>query len=141
MFHFFPTAGIPTFRDYARKAFLPFLRNQLNSAKRLDMVWDTHKKNSIKEIMRGKRGKGVRRSVEAQKKIPGKWQDFLHDPDNKKELFASLQMRSSALCFPLTKKSSSRPVMHPCAEDQTIRYLTMTMRRLTPERAIICKMP
>lgn len=47
--HFLPTAGIATFRDYARKVFLPFLRNQLNSAKHLDMVWDTYKKNSIKE--------------------------------------------------------------------------------------------
>lgn len=37
--HFLPTARIATFRDYARKVFLPFLKNQLNSAKHLDMVW------------------------------------------------------------------------------------------------------
>lgn len=102
--HFLPTAGIATFRDYAKKVFLPFLRNQLNSVKRLDMVWDTYKKNNIKETTREKRGKGVRKKVEAQNKIPGKWQDFLRDPDNKKELFAFLTNEIKHCEFPSYKE-------------------------------------
>ena len=88
--HFLPLAAIETFGDYAKKVFLPFIRNQLDSAKHLDVVWVTYRTDSIKETAREKRGKGVRRKVEAQNKIPGKWQDFLRDPDNKKELFAFL---------------------------------------------------
>ena len=36
--HFLPHAAFETFGDYAKKVFLPFIRNQLDSAKRLDVV-------------------------------------------------------------------------------------------------------
>ena len=68
------------------------------------MVWGTYRTHSIKETAREKRGKGVCRKVEAQNKIPGKWQDFLHDPDNKKELFAFLTNEIEHCEFPTEKE-------------------------------------
>ena len=55
---------------------------------RLDLVWDTYLPESLKESTREKRGKGVRRKVSGQTKLPGKWMDFLRDSKNKEELFA-----------------------------------------------------
>ena len=102
--HFLQTAGMSTFGEYAEKIFIPYLRNQLDCAKRVDIVWDTYKKDSIKETTRERRGKGIHRKVEAQNKIPGKWQDFLRDPENKKELFAFLTREIEIGEFPADKE-------------------------------------
>jgi hypothetical protein len=77
--------------------FIPYLDNQLKGATRLDVVWDTYISDSLKESTREKRGKGLRRKVESQTKLPGKWMDFLRDPTNKKELFAFLTDRKSVV--------------------------------------------
>jgi len=39
------------------------------------------------ESTRQKRGKGVRRKVSGETKLPRNWSDFLNDSSNKKELF------------------------------------------------------
>ena len=54
------------------------------------MVWDRYLDSSIKGATREKRGAGLRRKVNPQTKIPLKWNDFLHDPSNKIELFSLL---------------------------------------------------
>lgn len=77
--HFLSTSGITTFEEYADVVFLPYLRIQLESAQRLDVVWDEYTKSSIKESTREKRGKGTRRKVQSQNKIPAKWHLFLRD--------------------------------------------------------------
>ncbi len=46
--------------------------------------------NSVKTKTRSKRGKGLRRRVEASNCLPKNWQQFLRDDSNKKELFAFL---------------------------------------------------
>ena len=92
--HFLSTAGVSTFEDFAEKVFLPYINQQLEDTDRVDIVWDTYLSNSIKGSAREKRGKGVRRKVAGSNKIPGKWQEFLQDSDNKRELFTFLTAKS-----------------------------------------------
>ncbi len=40
--HRLPTTGVITFNNYAEKVFIPYLLRQLDSAMRLDLVWDTY---------------------------------------------------------------------------------------------------
>ena len=85
--HFIPTTGVATFDDYAENVFIPYLQMQLQSTMRIDIVWDTYLPESLKESTREKRGKGVRRKVSGQTKLPGKWMDFLCDSKNKNRIF------------------------------------------------------
>ena len=82
--HCLPTS-VSTFDEYADKIFIPYLDKQLQSATRLDVVWDVYTPDSLKESTREKRGKGVRRKVYGKTKLPGNWMDFLRDSVNKKE--------------------------------------------------------
>ena len=68
----------------------PILKRQLRDTKRVDVVWDDYRPDSLKEGTREKRGKGVRRKVSSDAKLPSNWNDFLRDPMNKKELFGLL---------------------------------------------------
>jgi len=61
--HALPSTTVSTFDSYAENVFLPFILNRLQSRKRVDIVWDTYKANSIKNSTREKRGKGQRRKV------------------------------------------------------------------------------
>ena len=47
-----------------------------------------------------KRGKGVRRKVSGETKLPGNWIDFLCDTKNKKELFAFLTSKAAGIIWP-----------------------------------------
>ena len=67
--------------------------NHLQTSKRIDIVWDTFKKNGIKNSTRKKRGKGQRRKVTGETKIPPNWKAFLQDNTNKKEFFALVTNR------------------------------------------------
>ena len=90
------------FNDYAETIFIPYLKKQLQETRRLDVVWDEYFPDRLNESTRIKRGKGVRRKVSGNNKLPGNWKDFLCDSSNKKELFPSWQ----------TKQKKSR-VRHP----------------------------
>ena len=80
-----------TFAAYAYNVFLPYLQKHLEQTnKRLDVVWDNYCAESLKTTTRERRGKGVRRRVEASTAIPGNWQEFLRIDDNKTELFMYL---------------------------------------------------
>ncbi|CAC5409047.1 unnamed protein product [Mytilus coruscus] len=57
---------------------------------RLDVVWDEYFSNSLKASTRCKRGKGVRRRVLPDSRVPGNWEEFLRINDNKTELFTYL---------------------------------------------------
>ena len=65
-------------------------KTELKNSDMIDIVWDTYVANSLKESTREKRGKGVRRKVNSQTKLPTNFPDFLRDPRNKTELFALL---------------------------------------------------
>ncbi len=79
-----------TFDDYGHKVFLPYVLSQVNRANRVDIIWDQYFNNSLKSQTRIKRGKGIRRRVEASSKLPGNWQEFLSIDANKIELFTFL---------------------------------------------------
>ena len=76
-----------TFEDYAVLVFVPFIVSQLKKVTRLDLVWDQYFQMSLKATTRSKRGSGVRRRVLPGAELPRNWADFLHNEDNKKELF------------------------------------------------------
>ena len=88
--HFVRPTGNATFGDYADTTFIPYIDQQLNHAKRVDIVWDAYHPNSLKAVTRQKRGEGVRRKVSEQVKLPRNWGDFLRDSKNKEELFCLL---------------------------------------------------
>ena len=84
--HFLDPRGSSTFQEFADNVFLPYLSHQLRTTKRLDVVWDAYIADSLKQSTRERRGKGVRRKVEKNTRMPNKWQEFLQDPENKTEL-------------------------------------------------------
>jgi len=86
--HFLPVTGVVILMTMHRM-FL-FLK-QLQSSKRIDVVWDTYLTYSLKESTREKRGKGVHRKVSGQTKVPSKWMDFLCDPKNRIVCFSNRQ--------------------------------------------------
>ena len=65
-----------TFEDYARLVFVAYFENNLKSIDRLDLVWDTYKPDSLKEMTREKRGKGVRRRFSSTTKVPANWNEL-----------------------------------------------------------------
>ena len=72
-----------TFNEYAATVFLPYIRRQLDTVKRIDVVWDVYLKDSLKGTAREKRGKGFRE--EGRNTIPRNWQMFLRVDENKTE--------------------------------------------------------
>ncbi|KAK3742384.1 hypothetical protein QZH41_002604 [Actinostola sp. cb2023] len=79
-----------TFSEYATGSFIPYIKAQLRHVRRLDVIWDEYVENSLKATTRCKRGSGVRQRVEADNRLPRKWQDFLRVDENKRELFKFL---------------------------------------------------
>ena len=61
------------------------ISRQLETAQRIDVVWDVYIKDT-----REKRGKGIRRRVAPTTPLPKKWKDFLRVNENKTELFKFL---------------------------------------------------
>ncbi len=90
-----------TFDDYCN--FIPWMKKELTTCDRIDIIWDVYKACSLKESTREKRGKGIRRKVSSQAKFPSNFQDFLRDPKNKEELFSFLTARTSSHNFPPDK--------------------------------------
>ena len=76
-----------TFQEYSQGVFLPYVEGQLRSVQRVDVVWDKYNADSLKATARSKRGKGIRRRVKSDTKIPGNWAAFLRVDENKQELF------------------------------------------------------
>lgn len=79
-----------TFKDYAEQGFITVISKELHSITRIDIVWDTCYKNSIKGITQEMRSKGARVKVSANVKLSKKWNIFLRDSDNKAKLFSFL---------------------------------------------------
>lgn len=101
--HCLPTVQATTFDEYADKVFIPYLQQQLQASKRVDVVWDTYVVGSLKEATREKRGTGIRRKVAGQTKLPKQWMSFLRDPDNKTELFSFLTTKVAGFQWPLDR--------------------------------------
>ena len=98
--HCLPTTDACTFNEYARKIFIPSVERQHTDANRIDIVWDTFLADSLKTSSRKKRGKGVKRKVADQKKVPKKWNDFLYVSETRQELFSFLTNKVKEHEFP-----------------------------------------
>lgn len=81
------TIKIKTFKDYSQYVFIPYLLNQLTHVKRLDVVWDIYKCDSLKYHLRQKRGTGESVRVTEATNIPKNWKIFLLVDSNKTRLF------------------------------------------------------
>ena len=79
-----------TFDEYFSTVFAPYILKHLETAKRVDLVWDVYRDDSLKRSLREKRGSGQRRKVLASTRIPVDWKGFLRVEDNKDELFKLL---------------------------------------------------
>ncbi|KAG7168460.1 hypothetical protein Hamer_G002523 [Homarus americanus] len=87
----FKPGGSRTFQEYSTAVLIPCIESQLEYRSRLDLVWDCYLKfGSLKATVRCNRGKGIRRSITASGPLPCNWQNFLHNSDNKEELFSFL---------------------------------------------------
>ena len=69
----------------------------------MDLVWDTYHPDSLKESTREKRGRGERRKVSGQAKLPMNFKDFLRNSENKTELFEFLTSKISTHEWPQGK--------------------------------------
>jgi len=101
--HCLPTNAVSTFDEYSSKVFFPYVSKQLDSSKRVDIVWDTYLPGSLKDSTREKRGKGIRRKVSGPAKLPTNWPDFLRNVMNKKELFDFLSNKAGEMICPPNK--------------------------------------
>ena len=84
----------PIGAEYAEKVFIPYVTSQKSS--RIEVIWDEYKADSLKCFAGEKRGKGTRRRVEANTKIPSNWKEFLKIDANKAEFFALVAHRLAA---------------------------------------------
>ena len=64
------TGTARTFQEYANLVFTPFELSQLETANRVDMVWDVYVPNGLKIFTLQNRGKGIRRQVVPRMTIP-----------------------------------------------------------------------
>ena len=92
-----PSGACKTFSDYASQVYLHYISTQLQSVQRVDIIWDRYIPNSLKDQTRDKRGSGVRRRVEGDARLPGKWGEFLKVESNKTELFQYLAEQTTML--------------------------------------------
>jgi hypothetical protein len=68
--HSLPTTNASTFDNYAVGVFIPYILQQLNDCKRVDIVWDDYRPESLKESTCEKRGKGIRRRQNSRQNGP-----------------------------------------------------------------------
>ena len=106
-----PSAEDKTFSDYAFNRFVPYVTAQLHHVKRIDIVWDTYTKSSLKGTTRNKRGEGVRQRVALGNKLPRNWSCFLRNSQNKQELFQLLAECATSI------DSREKQIISSCAED------------------------
>ncbi|KAL9978410.1 hypothetical protein ACROYT_G015923 [Oculina patagonica] len=95
-----PNGACKTFSDYVDQVYLPYVRNQLQTVNRIDIVFDKYLPDSLKHSARSNRGKGLRRRVEPGVKLPGDWGSFLRVDENKTELFKYLAEQTVSVEIP-----------------------------------------
>ncbi len=84
--------------------FLPFIDHHLEDCSRIDCIWDRYITSSLKEMTRVHRGSGVCVKVSGQTTLPRKWNDFLRDGRNVKELFDFLTDKLRSMRVPENKE-------------------------------------
>ena len=81
---------LDTFQDYSNSVFLPYIFGQLQSVRRLDIVWDVYLADSLKAGTKSKRGQGQRRKVLPLAPLPYTWKSSLKNDENRSDLFCFL---------------------------------------------------
>ena len=79
-----------TFQDYSNSVFLPYIFGQLQSVRRLDIVWDVYLADSLKAGTKSKRDQGQRRKVLPLSPLPSRWKSFLKNDENRSDPFCFL---------------------------------------------------
>ena len=72
------------FREYAQEIFISYI---LQPSSRLDLVWDTHRADSLKANAREKCAKGVRECAVSVGAKPRNWPNFLQVDSNEIQMF------------------------------------------------------
>ena len=138
-----------TFDQYADVVFISYILQQLQNTTRVDVVWDKYVTDSLKETTRDKRGKGLRRKVAGQTKLPRWFDDFLKDSTNKTELFNFLSSKVANFTFPqgkeiyitagdqVVKKGSGPPMANCDHEEADSRIMVHVHHALEQGRNII----
>ena len=96
-----------TFQHYADQVFVPHVKRQLDSARRVDIIFDRYFQDSLKATARSLRGEGNRRKVKANTPVPGNWKAFLRCDANKAELFSFLADQCTTVSCPEGKQIMS----------------------------------
>lgn len=93
-----------TFQEYAGNVFMLYIMKQLQPVKRVDIIWDLYRQDSLKAATREKRGSGTCRRVTCSQTVKN-WNSFLCMNENKTELFhflakqvESCHIKSKELC-------------------------------------------
>ena len=78
-----------TFEGYCIVTVKPAIQKYVAeyNAQRMDIVFDTYKKDSLENQTRLKRGKGIKRKVQTNSIAPTNWKGFLRTHENKTTLF------------------------------------------------------
>ncbi|RUM46947.1 MAG: hypothetical protein DSY80_01375, partial [Desulfocapsa sp.] len=130
--HLLQPGTAKTFQEYADQIFKQYILTQLETVKRLDIIWDVYRPDSLKQGVRESRGKGTRRRVKATTAVPGNWESFLRVNDNKSELYDFLGQYSIAITTP------GKEIYSTCGESvlcSTVGNNTITLAPCSHEEA------
>ena len=81
--HMLQPTAVSTFEEDFDSVVAPYILRQPEDVKRLDIVWDVYKDDSLKKGTREKQGSGQRRKFLLSTRIPSDWKGFLRVDDNK----------------------------------------------------------
>ena len=113
MLYAFPPPKGFTFRQYAQRL-KSILEGFFEDYKRIDLVFDVYRDDSLKNALRQTRGKGARRRPSPEVKVPDNWSMFLRDNQNKEELIEFLADHLIAQSYPANK------ILYITCKDQTL---------------------
>ena len=122
--HSLPPRISKTFEEYAMFDVLPTIQAYSTKYNRTDIVFDVYHQSSLKAEIRSKRGRGVRRRVTKEGKIPSNWQNFLRVNDNKVELFNFLADKIAHM--------SSQNVVIVTKEEDAVSNHTINLAGVAP---------
>ena len=95
---------VRTFEGCCQIVFGPYIERQLQSVKRVDLVWDVYREGSLKRTTHEGKGTGQRRQVTMSTRIPTNWKGFLRNDENKNELFLLLASYVVSMVIPDDKE-------------------------------------
>jgi len=127
-----------SFSEYSRDIFNPYLLGFLESSKRVDVIWDEYRKQSLKQQTRDLRRKGIRRRVSSDVAIPSNWHSFLRVDKNKTELFAFLSCNAVTMTEHNIIATKGQDVL--CSQAQTCTALMSCLHEEADTRIMVhCK--